>query len=144
MTPNTQFNQSLIYQIHSFVFKTDQIFEPELIKQLQINYNEFVILLALNDKPDSNLDEVAYWCNFTKSTASKNIDKLVKKSILQRIEHPKDRRQKQISFTKLGLDKLKLGQAIGQNLADKIFEPLTQEEYNTLYKLILKVNKIKC
>jgi DNA-binding MarR family transcriptional regulator len=143
MQPNIQFNQSLIYQIHSFIYTTDQLFELELIKQVQINYNEFVVLLALSDVPDSSQDEIALWCNFTKSTASKNIDKLVKKSLLKRVEHSKDRRQKQISFTKLGLEKLKLGQDIGQLIADKLFQPLTQDEYTTLYKLILKINHKK-
>jgi DNA-binding MarR family transcriptional regulator len=140
MTPNIQFNQSLIYQLHSFIYVTDGLFELELIKQLKISYNEFVLMLALSELPNSSQDVIAQWCNFTKSTASKNIDKLVKKSLLQRVEHPDDRRQKKLSFTNLGLEKLQLGQDIGQNLANKILQRFTQDEYNTLYKLILKLN----
>jgi DNA-binding MarR family transcriptional regulator len=140
MAYQTQFNQSLIFQMHSFVHNSNNEFEPELIKVPDVTYTEFVVLMALDDNKDFTQDQLALLTNFTKSTVSKTIDKLVKKLYLSRENHDFDRRQRHITITKLGKSQLRLGKRAGDKLASKVFASLNQREYNTLVQIITKLN----
>ena len=134
-----QFNNSLIYKIHSFIYNVDSAFDETLGKNASINYTEFLILLALEENIKYTQEEIARWSNFTKSTVSKTIDKLVTRKYLLRKEHTTDRRQKVITFTDLGLLELEKAQTIASELSEYLFTPLTSIELESMNGLFNKL-----
>lgn len=136
-----QFNQSLIYKMHSLIYNVDSAFEVMLSKDASINYTEFLILLALEENINYTQEEIAYWSNFTKSTVSKTIDKLVVRKYLKRKDHPTDRRQKVMSFTPLGISELAIAQKLATQLSEHLFEGLSSTEFKSINFIIDKINK---
>jgi DNA-binding MarR family transcriptional regulator len=137
-----QFNDSLIYKFHSFIYNVDSTFDAVLNKNANINYTEFLIMLALEEDINYTQDQIALWSNFTKSTVSKTIDKLVTRKLLIRKEHPQDRRQKTIQFTSKGLKELSIAQNLGYKLSLYLFDHLSKTELNDINLLIDKINKV--
>jgi DNA-binding MarR family transcriptional regulator len=137
-----QFNNSLIYKIHSFIYNVDSAFELVLNKNAKINYTEFLIMLALEEDINYTQDQIAYWSNFTKSTVSKTIDKLVSKKFLSRKEHKEDRRQKTISFTANGKKELEVAKILGDKQAQDLFECLNESEVKAIEGIMDKLNKV--
>jgi DNA-binding MarR family transcriptional regulator len=137
-----QFNNSLIYKIHSFIYNVDAAFELVLNKDAKINYTEFLIMLALEEDINYTQDQIAYWSRFTKSTVSKTIDKLVTKKFLDRKEHKQDRRQKTISFTAKGLKELAIAKDLGDKQAQDVFACLSASEIKSLESVVDKLNKV--
>ncbi|MFM7853600.1 MAG: MarR family transcriptional regulator, partial [Flammeovirgaceae bacterium] len=86
----------------------DSVADKVITAQTNLNYTEFLVLLALHDIQNPTQEAIAKWANFTKSTASKTIDKLVKKNLLNRTENSKDRRQKDVTITPQGESQFQL------------------------------------
>jgi DNA-binding MarR family transcriptional regulator len=137
-----QFNNSLIYKIHSFIYNVDAAFDLVLKSSAKINYTEFLIMLALEEDINYTQDEIAYWSRFTKSTVSKTIDKLVTKKFLDRKEHKLDRRQKTISFTARGLKELDIAKELGNKQAQDLFACLNANELQAIESVVDKLNKV--
>jgi DNA-binding MarR family transcriptional regulator len=137
-----QFNNSLIYKIHSFIYSVDAAFELVLKSSAKINYTEFLIMLALEEDINYTQDQIAYWSRFTKSTVSKTIEKLVTKKFLDRKEHKLDRRQKTISFTARGLKELNVAKELGDKQAQDLFACLNRDEVKAIEGIMDKLNKV--
>jgi DNA-binding MarR family transcriptional regulator len=137
-----QFNNSLIYKFHSFIYNVDGVFDSVLTKNTSINYTEFLIMLALEEDIDYTQDQIAAWSNFTKSTVSKTIDKLVVKKLLSRKEHLQDRRQKTIAFTSKGLKELSNAQQLASKVSVLLFSSLSKSELDNINILMDKINSV--
>jgi DNA-binding MarR family transcriptional regulator len=137
-----QFNNSLIYKMHSFIYNVDSAFELVLNKNAKINYTEFLIMLALEEDINYSQDQIAYWSNFTKSTVSKTIDKLVTKKFLDRKEHKEDRRLKTISFTLKGKKELEVAKELGNLQAQDLFACLNPNEVKAIEGIMDKLNMV--
>jgi DNA-binding MarR family transcriptional regulator len=137
-----QFNNSLIYKFHSFVYNVDGVFDNVLVRNCSINYSEFLIMLALEEDINYTQDQIAIWSNFTKSTVSKNIDKLVVKKLLSRKEHLEDRRQKTITFTSKGLKELSIAQQLASKVSVLLFSSLSKSELDNINMIMDKINSV--
>lgn len=137
----SQFNKSLIYKIHQLMYCMDAVAEQVIATNTNLNYTEFLVLLALNEKPDSTQEEIALWANFTKSTASKTIDKLVKKSFLSRTENTIDRRQKDLVVTPAGQTEFEIAKRLVEQMTKYVFEVLSPSEIEQLDSIFDKINK---
>jgi len=80
------------------------LFEEEHIRQsLKLTPSEFKALLQINPDEIVGCHEFTGRLGLSESRSSRVIDRLVRRSILQRLETPSDRRCKQVRLTKKGI-----------------------------------------
>ncbi len=127
--------------MHQFIFIVDSTYDQMLLEEAKINYTEFLIMLALEEDINYTQDQIAFWSNFTKSTVSKTIDKLVTKKLLIRKEHNVDRRQKTINFTSKGKQELEVAQKLATKLSNTLFGSLTDNQQKEINIIMDKLNK---
>ena len=105
----------------------------------ELNYTEFLVFLALDENPNMTQDEISKWANFTKSTASKTIDKLVNKKFLDRKENPIDRRQKDLRITKDGQSQFETAKNLVQKASTDLFSVLDTCDSQKLGEFLDKI-----
>lgn len=109
--------------------------------RMNINTVECTILYELRAGKQMTLNELSQKIHMDKSTASRNIQKLVKRDLVQRYPDPIDRRFVQLSLTEQGI---KLEQEITDTLMHYIgpsFKELNEERLKHLYEDLVNLTK---
>jgi len=106
---------------------------------MDINTVECTILYELRAGKQMTLNELSQKLHVDKSTASRNVQKLVERELLKRLPDPIDRRYVQLSLTEQGL---KLEQEITDTLMqymEPAFKDLNRERIKHLYEDLIKL-----
>lgn len=108
---------------------------------MNINTVECTILYELRTGSPMTLNELSQKLHIDKSTASRNVQKLVERDLVKRYPDPTDRRFVQLSLTEQGL---KLEQEITDTLMHYIgpaFKELNEDRLKHLYEDLIKLTK---
>lgn len=85
-------------------------------------------LIFLNRHPGGSLSSVAEHLGVTKATASAIVEKLVKRGLVERAEHPQERRRHVLTLTESGFHELsQVREATRQSIA-KVLTNLSTEQ----------------
>ncbi|MBM3126389.1 MAG: MarR family transcriptional regulator [Chloroflexi bacterium] len=93
----------------------------QFAKSAGLSMPQFSILMQLHHKGSCGVSEISERFDITNAAASQLVDKLVQSGLLERTEHPSDRRAKVLSLT-----------AQGQSLVEQGF----QERHRWLEELV--------
>ncbi|MBD2198986.1 MULTISPECIES: MarR family winged helix-turn-helix transcriptional regulator [Calothrix] len=106
-------------------------------------------LAFLNRNPGASLSEVAEHLGVTCATASTTIERLVQRNLVERNDHPQERRRIVLNLTEAGTMLLKQSQATTRAHIADILESLTPEQVSnleeglTLLKNVFEQTEIK-
>ena len=106
-------------------------------------------LAFINRNPGTSLSEVAEHLGVTCATASTTIERLVQRDLVQRTDHPQERRRVVLNLTQQGKLLLKQSQEITRTHIADILEGLTAEEIAhieeglTLLKNVFEQSEVK-
>jgi DNA-binding MarR family transcriptional regulator len=100
-------------------------------------YNILKVLRGFGKQPRS-IEFLRYRMLDKNSDVSRVVDNLVSKGLIERKENKSDRRQKDISITKKGLDLLKKMDECEKN-ADSLLKNLSEEECRKLNTILDKI-----
>lgn len=106
-------------------------------------------LAFINRNPGTSLSEVAEHLGVTCATASTTIERLVQRDLVQRTDHPQERRRVVLNLTEQGKLLLKQSQEITRTHIADILEGLTAEEIAhieeglTLLKNVFERSEVK-
>ncbi|MDZ7958109.1 MAG: MarR family transcriptional regulator [Aulosira sp. DedQUE10] len=106
-------------------------------------------LAFLNRNPGASLSEVAEHLGVTCATASTTIERLVQRNLVQRTDHPQERRRIVLNLTEAGKLLLQQSQATTRTHIADILESLTPEEVShieeglTLLKNVFEQTEVK-
>lgn len=106
-------------------------------------------LAFLNRNPGASLSEVAEHLGVTCATASTTIERLVQRNLVERNDHPQERRRIVLNLTEAGTMLLKQSQATTRAHIADILDSLTPEEVSnieeglTLLKNVFEQTEIK-
>ncbi|MBD2163071.1 MarR family transcriptional regulator [Calothrix membranacea FACHB-236] len=106
-------------------------------------------LAFLNRNPGASLSEVAEHLGVTCATASTTIERLVQRDLVQRTDHPQERRRIVLNLTETGKLLLQQSQATTRAHIADILESLTPEEVShieeglTLLKNVFEQTEVK-
>lgn len=106
---------------------------------MNINTVECTILYELRAGKQMTLNELSQKLHVDKSTASRNVQKLVQRDLLQRLPNPTDRRYIQLSLTEQGIQ---LEQEITDTLMhymEPAFKDLNVKRIQHLYEDLIKL-----
>ncbi|MBD2206733.1 MarR family transcriptional regulator [Calothrix sp. FACHB-1219] len=106
-------------------------------------------LAFLNRNPGASLSEVAEHLGVTCATASTTIERLVQRNLVERNDHPQERRRIVLNLTEAGTMLLKQSQATTRAHIADILDSLTPEQVSnleeglTLLKNVFEQTEIK-
>jgi DNA-binding MarR family transcriptional regulator len=132
-------HMNLTYKVHALVMLMDKDAEKFLQDQLNLSYNQFLIIFAITENCTSTQKEVAYFANLTEAAVSKQIETLRKLGYLTRIESQKDRREHVLALTSEGQKISKKAKSILQKIVKSLFSVLNQGELTNLHSYLNKL-----
>lgn len=100
---NTQPPISRLYHMYKFRALMDKISDEELKKVVGLSQSSYFILLGISQEKTTNQKALSFFLGISEAAVSKQIQPLIKKSLLKRIENENDRRLYNISLTEKGL-----------------------------------------
>ncbi|MCY3864224.1 MAG: MarR family transcriptional regulator [Chloroflexi bacterium] len=77
-----------------------------------------------------------------RSNATQMIDRLQSEGMVDRVRHPRDRRSVLVRLTRRGEERLEEGHARHKQLAEALFEPLSDEERRAAIGILQRVRKL--
>lgn len=104
-----------------------------------ISFSEAETLRIIKEISSCTMTDLVENLHLPPSTATSIVDRLVNKSLVTRENHPEDRRKVILNVTKEGISFYDLRQATALEVAHEILINLTQEDLNTLQKLLGKI-----
>ncbi len=104
--------------------------------------NEIEVLVFLSGNPEyNNASNITQYCKMSKSLVSRSIDSLIKKGYLIGKKSITDKRTIDLTFTNKAYDIVEKIKQVKIKYLQILFDGVTEEEYNTFFEVITKMNK---
>ena len=110
------------------------------LKNYPINATEFAVMEFLSSKGEKSIQEIRDRILLASGSATYVVDNLEKKGYVNRKISQKDKRVTYIKLTKIGENLMDDIFPIHKINTKKIFDDLTEEELDTLKKILKKIN----
>lgn len=98
------------------------------IKASELSMPQFSMLMRLNYKGSCGISELSDHLDVTAAAASQQVEALVQKGLLERVENPTDRRAKQVSLSAKGRALIAKGVEVRNQWTTHLAHHLTAEK----------------
>ena len=124
--------------------QTMRIYKNKLLSRLkevntEINFEEFLLLLQLNERDNLTQQDLANHLQKDKSIILRQINTLIEKRFVVRLPDREDKRKKNLIMTQKGHESLLFAKEIGKNLSDELLLGLNTEDLQTFQKVLEKI-----
>ena len=111
------------------------------LKPFGLSVQQFNVLRILRGQKGNmlNLNEITHRMIHKMSNTTRLVDKLIDKSLVERVICPENRRRVNISITEKGLEILSQIDSVIQEFEKEIIHLLSEKEKNTLLNLLIKI-----
>ncbi len=108
-----------------------ELMERQLRTELEeeLTVSQFKLLKMVANTAAEKISEVANFLGISNPAASKSVDRLVRRGLLNRREDPKDRRSIQLSLTERGTKLLERCEIVQNETLEKLFKDFASEEF---------------
>ncbi len=128
--------------LHRLDMERKKLIAPRLQQLgLTVGEGQARALFCLQGKGPMTQRELADFCMRDTATMSRNLDKMEKAGLLTRENNPSCRRSFLICLTEEGKEKAEQVRRIFQELDDKIWGDIPEEEMEGLYQVLRKVEE---
>jgi DNA-binding MarR family transcriptional regulator len=113
----------------------------EEFDRFDITPQQFGLLAFLWQEDGLSQTELSARCQIDRTTMGGIIDRLEKEGLVERRNHPEDRRAYQVFLTVKGKSLEKELLAVAGQVIKKVTSPLSEEEHQTLIRLLEKIRR---
>lgn len=121
------------------VVKQRELVLGDVLAEMELSMPKWRILSILNRLGESSMGVVADFCAIDRTTLTRTTDQLVTAGLVQRKEHPEDRRQLLVSLTTAGTDAYRAAMATALAFNGKALKGVDAEEIQVLERILSKV-----
>ncbi len=124
----------------SILTRYSRTFFERRLRDINIGFNEQLILQYLYKCENVNQDTIAKHFMLDKGSIAKTLNKLEKKNLINRLDNPNNKREKLIIITK---DAKKIMGQVGEELQiwhEYLFEGITKEEIAEFNRILSKMS----
>jgi DNA-binding MarR family transcriptional regulator len=101
-------------------------------KESELSMPQISVMMRLHYHGTCGVSEVGAHVGVTNAAASQMVDKLVQLGLLERAEHPHDRRAKQLTLTRKGHALLQKGMEARRHWLEELGSALTSEQQKAI------------
>lgn len=132
--------QALTIRLHKLGFLLDKAADTCLQSHVQFGLSQFRILAMLKQDTNCSQIHIAQLLDQTEAAISRQINLMVKEGLVMRVTKPSNRRERILSLTDSGHEKLEQGWAALQQLQHEAFENVSETEKEALSELAEKLS----
>ena len=111
-------------------------------REPSLSIPQFRLLAFLGRHPGASLSEVAEHLGVTRATASAMTDRLVQRQLVDRAEHPQERRQIMLKLTQGGSDRLEQMRDLTRLRIAALLEGLTPEQLTSISAGLVTLKRV--
>lgn len=138
---NIQLNASLGHLFHIINLKMRKKLEKKVRAYDLTSSHQFGVLLLLSKNDLLTQKQIADYTLGDEPTTTRMISRLIKKGLVQKQKNPQDNREQLVSLTKEGKELLAKVTPHAMEINQSINELITQEEHETLLRILNKINE---
>jgi DNA-binding MarR family transcriptional regulator len=127
MSTPDQFNLALREWLHVFMTRSTHDL-VRFLKEADLTMGQYSVLMRLSHDGQCGVTDVGGHLGITNAAASQLVDKLVQQSLVERSEHPTDRRIRQLSLTANGRDLVQRSMEARIGWTNALFDALPTEQ----------------
>ena len=109
--------------------------------KIDFTMEQFAVLSILNEQENLTQQDIASMLSKDKSGILRHIDNLEKRKFVVRVADENDRRKKILIITKKGYEAITQFEKIKENIFNKIFKDLSQQQLDTFSETITTIQK---
>ncbi len=140
---SNNFSQDIGYKIHKAVFVMDKIADSSLQQNLDLSLSQFLLLMAIVNKPNVSQIEIADFLEQSQAAVSRQIDVLKNKNIIGSKINEANRRENVLFPTAEGQRVFKEANKILDEKFNELYRVMNQKEKedfeNSLDKILFSV-----
>lgn len=133
------FSDAIAYKVHKAVFVMDKVADSALRQKLNLTLSQFLILMTVNKSPNITQIQVADFLEQTQAAASRQIDVLKNKKLIEIMKNQDNRRENLLSSTPLGQKVFTEANEILHKTFDDLYKIMSEKEKDHLEKSLDKL-----
>ncbi len=139
-----KFSKTIVYKLHQIVYTLDAQANLILLTNLEISYEDFMLLNLIYNYPEINQQEIALTLRQGKSAISQKISKLGEKNLLKRQASKQSRRENKLRLTEKGIGVFQQASEVLEETSAIVFKPLKnhqlfEAELDTIIKTLNEI-----
>lgn len=133
-------------QLGYLLNKTLRIFKSQITSEfrkqgIELTFEQFVMLRMLDSNCDMIQQDLAHVLQKDKSIIVRQMNVLLDEKYVDRLTNTNDKRKKNLTLTSKGIEILKQLKMISNDLSDKLLAGVTENEFGTFKKVMLKIQE---
>ncbi|HHW00095.1 MAG TPA: MarR family transcriptional regulator [Clostridiaceae bacterium] len=137
--PNKICNKAIIHQLIYFAIKHRKIMQSYL-NETGVYQAQHRLLMEISHNPNASQNDIACSMNISPATVAVSLKKLEKGGYINRAIVEEDNRINKINITEKGKKVVEQSKQIFESADRKVLEGFTEEEKQTLFILLKKLN----
>ena len=109
--------------------------------KIELSFEQFVMMQMLNSDCTLIQQDVANQLQKDKSIIVRQINVLLERQYVVRLTNKDDKRKKNLSITKSGMDILNQMKEIAFRVSKKLLSGITESEFDTFHRVLMKVQE---
>ena len=133
-------------QLGYFLNKTLRIFKSQINAEfrkqgIELTFEQFVVLRMLDSNCNMIQQDLAHVLQKDKSIIVRQMNGLLDEKYVDRLTNTNDKRKKNLTLTSKGVEILEQLKLISNDLSDRLLAGVTESEYETFKKVMLKIQE---
>jgi DNA-binding MarR family transcriptional regulator len=114
----------------------------KMMTEVEVSYSQVLVLYALLETGKATMSELSSWLKISHGVATRTVDRLVEKGMVERWRDDEDRRVVFVSLSKDGRDFAEKMIGVHLEKMDKIFRSVGKEQRESFLELLSQVNEL--
>jgi DNA-binding MarR family transcriptional regulator len=114
----------------------------KMMTEVEVSYSQVLVLYALLETGKATMSELSSWLKISHGVATRTVDRLVEKGMVERRRDDEDRRVVFVSLSKDGRDFAEKMIGVHLEKMDKIFRSVGKEQRESFLELLSQVNEL--
>ena len=113
-----------------------------MITDVEVSYSQILVMYALLEIGQATMSELSRWLKISRGVATRTVDRLVEKGMVERRRDGADRRVVLVSLSKEGTYFAEKMISVHLEKMDEVFESVGKEKRESFLELLSQVNKL--
>lgn len=138
-SPNAFTRQAVTLILH--LMRNLRSASSEMSFDIELSYPQILMLYALLEKGTSTMSDLANWLRVTHGVATRTVDRLVEKGVVERRHDEKDRRVVLVSLTDEGREYAERIISVHLDKLDRILSDIPEEKKANFLDMLLEIDQ---
>lgn len=114
----------------------------EMMTEVEVSYSQILVLYALLETGEATMSELSKWLKISHGVATRTVDRLVEKGMVERRRDDADRRVVLVSLSKEGRDFAEKMIGVHLEKMDEVFQSVGKEKRESFLELLAQINRL--